>query len=92
MESKESYERPKFVENDKLELERKARVLHLFMKNFLTSIRLILIFDNFLFRVPEAVEKVQRSENNLNNNSCDSLIAYQIQDRASDIMIEIEVS
>ena len=62
---KESHKGPEFEKYNHLELDRKARILHVLVKYFLTGIGFVLVLNFFLIFVPAAVEKVEVSQDYL---------------------------
>lgn len=75
LKGKEGNQRPKFEENDELELDREARVLHPFVKNLLAADRPILVLYLLSASVPTAKHQVEASQRDLNDDEVDGLIA-----------------
>ena len=92
LESKESYQRPHFKENDQFELDRESGILHLFMKYLLASYRFILIFSDPLSSIPTAIHEIESGKSYLHNDEIDRLITDEGEYGSSEALVISEKS
>ena len=86
MEGEECYERPDFEQYYQLELYWETRVLHFFMKNFLTANGLVFVFDDLSSLAPTTKHHVETCQNNLNNDEIQSLVTDQVEDGSPHVL------
>ena len=92
MKSEKCYEWPYLEKDYQFEFDRKTRVLHFFMKNFLASYWFVFILNVFSSLIPATVHQIDSCQNYLNNYEIQSLIADQIENGSSHVLWKPEIA